>query len=164
MTNPSAPVQILGLAGWLLLSLAAGAIGAIATSDARGFYAQLIRPEWAPPGWLFAPVWSTLYVLMGIAAWLVWRRSGFRSGAGALGLFLVQLAVNALWSWLFFAWHLGGLAFLEILILWALIVATIVAFWRSSAIAGALMMPYLAWVTFACALTYSTWQLNPGVL
>lgn len=164
MTNPSAPVQILGLAGWLLLSLAAGAIGAIATSDARGFYAQLIRPEWAPPGWLFAPVWSTLYVLMGIAAWLVWRRSGFRSGAGALGLFLVQLAVNALWSWLFFAWHLGGLAFLEILILWALILATIVAFWRSSAVAGALMLPYLAWVAFACALTYSTWQLNPGIL
>jgi translocator protein len=156
--------QLFGLAGWVLVSFAAGAAGAIASVEARAFYGELSRPSWAPPGWVFAPVWSTLYALMAIAAWLVWRRDGFRAARIGLVLFLVQLAVNALWSWLFFAWQQGALAFAEVLVLWILILATTVSFWRYSIIAGVLMIPYLAWVTFASALTYSTWRLNPGLL
>ena len=101
---------------------------------------------------------------MGIAAWLVWREHGFRKASTALSLFLIQLAANALWTWLFFVWHLGALAFGEILILWALILSTVVAFWRLRPIAGALLLPYLAWVTFACALTYAVWRRNPQLL
>ena len=163
MTKPSISRQIAGLAAWLLVSFSAGAIGAVASVEAGTFYGQLTRPIWAPPGWLFAPVWSTLYALMGLSAWLVWRRHGFRASRTSLALFIVQLAVNALWSWLFFAWHNGGLAFAEVLVLWVLISATCVAFWRVSALAGALMLPYLAWVTFASFLTYATWRLNPGL-
>jgi benzodiazapine receptor len=164
MTRMQASEQILGVLGWLTLTFAAAAVGGIASASAGAFYQQLARPGWAPPGWLFAPVWSMLYLLMGIAAWLVWRTRGFRGAGAALTLFLIQLAANALWTWLFFAWQQGALAFGEILILWALIVATVVAFWRVRPLAGALLLPYLAWVTFACALTYATWQLNPRLL
>lgn len=156
--------QVIGLAGWLLLAFAAAAVGAIASADAGVFYAQLVRPTWAPPGWLFAPVWTVLYALMGIAAWLVWRVHGFKESRTALALFIVQLAANALWSWLFFAWRLGGLAFAEVLLLWCLIAATVVAFRRISGLAAVLMLPYLAWVTFAAVLNFSTWRLNPGLL
>jgi tryptophan-rich sensory protein len=156
--------QALGLAGWLLLTFAAAAVGAIASADAGAFYQQLSRPPWAPPGWLFAPVWSALYLLIGIAAWLVWRERGLRGARTALSLFVIQLAANALWTWLFFAWREGTLAFIEILILWALIVATLVAFWRVRPLAGALLLPYLAWVTFASALTFATWRMNPQLL
>lgn len=153
-----------GLVGWLLVSFAAAAVGAVASADAGAFYGQLHRPGWAPPAWLFAPVWTVLYFLQGVAAWLVWRARGFSGARAALSLFLVQLAANALWTWIFFAWRQGALAFGEILLLWALIVATAVAFWRVRPWAGALLLPYLAWVSFACALTYSVWRLNPGVL
>lgn len=156
--------QILGLLGWLLLSFAAAAMGGLASVHAGTFYQQLIRPEWAPPGWLFAPVWSVLYLLMGVAAWLVWRVGGFRAAGMALTLFLIQLAANALWTWLFFVWQQGAWAFAEILLLWALILGTLVAFWRVRPLAGALLLPYLAWVTFACALSFASWQLNPRVL
>ena len=128
------------------------------------WYESLAKPAFNPPGWVFGPVWTTLYALMAIAAWLVWREGGFRTHARALTLFLVQLAANALWSWLFFAWHRGGTAFAEVLVLWLLIVATLAAFWRVRALAGALLVPYLLWVSFASALTYTTWQLNPGLL
>ena len=101
---------------------------------------------------------------MGIAAWLVWRVGGFRAAKSALTLFLVQLALNALWSWLFFGWHWGAFAFADILLLWALIVATLISFWRIRPLAGALLVPYLLWVSFASALNYSVWQLNPQVL
>src|SRR5689334_9738724 len=102
---------------WVATSLAAGGVGALATRHAREFYAGLVRPAWAPPGWLFGPVWTALYLLMGVAAWLVWRRVGWSGARGALTLFLVQLACNALWSWLFFAWRRGALAFVEIVVL-----------------------------------------------
>jgi tryptophan-rich sensory protein len=101
---------------------------------------------------------------MAIAAWLVWRSGGFRSNRIALLLFLVQLAPNAIWSWLFFAWRRGALAFADILFLWVLIVATLVCFWRVRPLAGALLTPYLLWVSFASALNYYLWQLNPQVL
>jgi tryptophan-rich sensory protein len=160
--NPSR--QLSGLAGWMLVSFAAAAIGAMASIEARSFYEQLERPPWAPPGWLFAPVWSVLYFLMGLSAWLVWRSSGFKAARVALSLFLVQLAFNAIWSWLFFEWRQGVLALVEIVLLWALIVATGVSFHRRNALAGALLIPYLAWVSFATALTWSVWRLNPDLL
>lgn len=156
--------QIVGLVGWLISSFIAAAIGGAASIQAGPFYMQLARPDWAPPPSIFGPVWTVLYALMGVAAWLVWRAGGFRAARAALTLFLVQLALNALWSWLFFGWHRGALAFADILALWVLIVATLIAFWRIRPLAGALLVPYLLWVSFASALNYSMWQLNSQVL
>jgi benzodiazapine receptor len=164
MPRVSASLQVVGLLGWLLLSFAAAAIGAVASSEAGVFYEQLVRPSWAPPGWLFAPVWSVLYVLMGTAAWLVWRIHGFKEARTALVLFIVQLGANALWTWVFFVWHQGALAFAEIILLWCLIAATAATFRRLNPVAAALLLPYLAWVTFATALTFATWRLNPNLL
>lgn len=164
MTRLSVRARILGLAGWLALAYAAAAVGAIASVQASAFYAQLERPPWAPPGWVFGPVWSLLYALMGIAAWLVWQAPMARSKAAPLTLFVVQLGVNALWSWLFFVWRLGALAFADAMLLLGLIAATLVAFWRFSSLAAILLVPYLAWVAFACALTWSVWRVNPGAL
>ncbi len=162
MTSRSLSWQLIGLLGSLLAAFAAGAVGAIASVDAASFYAQLSKPFWAPPAGVFGPVWSALYALMGVAAWLVWRSPGRKELA--LGLFGAQLAANALWSWLFFAWHRGALAAVEVLVLLALIVATVVAFWRSSRLAALLLVPYLLWVSFASALTWAVWQRNPGLL
>ena len=162
MTPRSLSSQTVGLLGWLLAAFAAAALGAVASVDAASFYAQLSKPSWAPPAWVFGPVWSTLYALMGVAAWLVWRSPG--SNKVALGLFVAQLAANALWSWLFFAWHRGALAALEVLVLLALIVATIVAFSRTSRLAALLLVPYLLWVSFASVLTWTVWRSNPGLL
>ena len=156
--------QILGLVGWLVVSFAASAVGAVASIQAKSFYSQLAQPTWAPPPGIFGPVWTVLYALMGIAAWLVWSSGGFRSNRQALTLFLLQLAFNALWSWLFFAWHRGAWALADVFVLWILIVATLVSFWRVRLLAGALLIPYLLWVSFASALNYSVWQLNPQVL
>ena len=158
------PRQVIGLVGWLLVSFAAAAIGAVASLDAGAFYESLVRPAWAPPGWLFAPVWTALYVLMGVAAWLVWRAHGFRQGRNALALYIVQLGANSLWTWVFFAWRQGAWAFAEVVLLWCLIAATVVSFRRLNSLAAALLLPYLAWVTFACALTFAAWRLNPGLL
>ena len=156
--------QILGLLGWLLVCFGAAALGGLASAHAGTFYQALVRPAWAPPGWLFGPVWSLLYISMAISAWIVWRDQGFLEARTALSLFLVQLALNGLWTWLFFVWHLGALAFVGILILWALILATAIAFWRIRPIAGMLLLPYLAWVSFAAALTLAVWKSNPHIL
>lgn len=137
-------------------------MGAVASVDAGSFYAQLTKPSWAPPAGVFGPVWTALYALMGVAAWLVWRSPGPRRVA--LGLFGAQLAANALWSWLFFAWHQGALAAVEVLVLLALIVATMAAFWPASRVAALLMVPYALWVSFASALTWAVWRSNPGLL
>lgn len=160
----TAKKQFLGLLGWLAATFAAAAAGGLASASAGDFYRQLSLPQWAPPSWLFAPAWTLLYILMGVAAWLTWREGGFRKARAALILFLIQLVVNALWTWLFFVWHRGALAFSEILILWALIAGTLIAFWRVRPLAGALLVPYLGWVTFASALNYAVWQRNPAVL
>lgn len=156
--------QVVGLIAWLAICFVAAGIGAVASVQAGSFYLSLTRPAWAPPASVFGPVWSVLYALMAIAAWLVWREGGFRHARVALSLFLAQLALNALWSWLFFAWHLGAAAFIDILLLWVLIVATLIAFWRTRPVAGALLVPYLLWVSFAAALNFAVWQLNPNVL
>lgn len=110
MIRNSTQAQVIGLVGWLALTFVAAGIGSIASMDAQAFYAQLVKPAWAPPASLFGPVWSVLYLLMGVAAWLVWRERPSQSVDGALGLYLMQLAANALWSWLFFAWHKIGRA------------------------------------------------------
>jgi tryptophan-rich sensory protein len=156
--------QVIGLIAWLGVTFAAASIGAFASAKAGVFYQALVRPGWAPPAFLFAPVWSMLYLLMAISAWLVWREQGFHASCIALSLFLFQLAANSLWTWLFFQWHQGFLAFAEILILWVIILVTLVAFWRVRPVAGALLIPYLVWVTFATALTFSVWKRNPHLL
>jgi tryptophan-rich sensory protein len=156
--------QILGLIAWLVVSYGASAVGAVASIQARSFYGELLQPAWAPPPWLFGPVWTVLYGLMAIAAWLVWRSGGFRTHPIALSVFLGQLVVNALWSWLFFVWHLGAWAFADTVLLWVLIMATLVCFWRVRPLAGVLLLPYLLWVSFASMLNYALWQLNPQVL
>ena len=156
--------QALGLAGWLGVTFAAAALGGVASASAGEFYGSLDRPPWAPPSSLFGPVWSVLYLLIGVAAWLVWRKAGFARARGALTLFLAQLLANALWTWIFFAWRQGALAFVEIVVLWVMIALTIVLFWRVSRPAGALLLPYLLWVSFAAALTYAIWRRNPQLL
>jgi benzodiazapine receptor len=168
-TQPSRSRQLIGLAVSVLLTFAAAALASVASRDAPSFYGALTLPSWAPPGWVFGPVWSVLYTAMAVAAWLVWRERGLvgtgrHGGRGPLLLFAAQLAANALWSWLFFAWRQGALASAEVLLLWALVAATTLAFWRVRPLAGALLLPYLAWVSFACALTIACWRLNPGLL
>jgi len=151
MPLPTKQKQIAGLVASLALVFIAAGIGATASLDAGPFYNQLDRPGWAPPPSVFGPVWTVLYASMGIAAWLIWRSGSFRATRFALSLFLVQLAPNALWSWLFFRWHRGALAFADIIALWILIGATIIAFWRIRSLPGALLVPYWLWVSFACA-------------
>jgi len=164
MVGRSFGSDALGLVGWLAAAFLAGAIGAVASVSASAFYAALTQPSWAPPAWLFGPMWSALYILMGLAAWLVWRRHGFSGAGTALRLFLLQLVANALWSWLFFKWRLGLASLLDIAVLWILIVATVRAFWVLHRSAAILLVPYLAWVTFAAALTLSVVRLNPSTL
>ena len=161
---PARPLQLPALAGWVVFTFVFAAIGAFATSQAGTFYAQLDRPGWAPPAWLFGPAWTVLYALMAVAAWRVYRTGSTRSVRPELTLYVVQLVLNALWSWLFFAWHNGPLAFAEIIVLWLAIAATIAAFGRRDRLAGLLLLPYIAWVTFAGALCYSIWQRNPALL
>jgi len=164
MERRSGWMQAIGLVGWLAASFTAATVGAVASANAGAFYQSLTRPAWAPPGWLFGPVWSVLYLLMGVSAWLVWRARGWRGARGALSLFLVQLGVNALWSWLFFAWRLGAASFAAVIVLWLLVAWTLASFWRVRRLAGALLIPYLLWVGFATALTYAIWRLNPQAL
>jgi tryptophan-rich sensory protein len=157
------------LLGWIALSLLAGAIGGIASMNAREFYGALAQPEWAPPGWVFGPVWTTLYVLMGIAAWLTWKTRPASPELAAirrrgLALFIAQLVLNALWTWLFFAWRQGAAALVEIIVLWMTIAVVIALFARVRPLAAWLLVPYLAWVSFAAALTWAIWQRNPEQL
>lgn len=161
---PTRTKQIVGLGLWLIVCFVVAAIGGAASIQAGPFYEQLARPTWAPPSSIFGPAWTVLFALMGVAAWLVWRAADSRAVRVPITLFLVQLVFNALWSWLFFRWHRGALAFADIVLLGALIVATLIAFWRISRLAGALLIPYLAWVIFASALNYAVWQLNPQVV
>ena len=156
--------KLAGLLGWVVVTFVAAAVGSMASIRAPEFYAQLSRPAWAPPSSVFGPVWTTLYVLMAIAAFLVWRERGFAGARFALGIYLLQLAANALWSWLFFGWRLGDAAAAEVVVLLLLIIVTVVAFWRVRPLAAVLLIPYLAWVSFATALTISIVRRNPLLL
>jgi tryptophan-rich sensory protein len=149
----------LGLVGWLVLCFAAAALGGL-SSRPGDWYAQLRKPAWTPPGWLFGPVWTVLYAVMAVAAWLVWQRGGFTAQFLPLGVFLLQLLFNALWSPLFFGLHKPGLAFADIVLLWVALGATLVMFWKVRPVAGLLLVPYLVWVTFASALNFAIWRLN----
>lgn len=148
----------IGLVIWLLLALSAGWIGSMFMPGQ--WYDSLVKPSWNPPASVFAPVWTVLYVLMGTAAWLIWKKTGFAKAKASLTLFLVQLLLNSLWSYLFFGTHQPMYAFFEILILWSAILLTMLGFWRISPPAGMLLIPYLLWVSFASALNFQLWQLN----
>ncbi|MBN2517805.1 MAG: tryptophan-rich sensory protein [Candidatus Altiarchaeota archaeon] len=146
----------------ILVSEMAGIIGSVFTTPAiPTWYATLEKPFFNPPSWVFAPVWTTLFVLMGIAAYLVWEK-GFekKEVRKALSIFGVQLVLNTMWSILFFGAQSPLLAFIEIIILWFAILLTIVKFWRISKNAGLLLIPYIAWVSFASVLNLSIWLLN----
>ena len=149
---------ILGLCGWLLACFAAAAMGGLFMPDE--WYAALKKPAWNPPGWIFGPVWTALYTMMAVAAWLVWRQGGWGSQRKPLRIFLEQLALNALWTPLFFGLHRPGLAFSEIVLLWLAIAATIAVFRPVSRVAAWLLAPYLAWVSFAAVLNFTLWRLN----
>ena len=156
-------IRWIGLLVFVAVCLGAGGLGAIATTpEIQGWYKTLAKPSWNPPDSVFGPVWTTLFVLMGIAAWLVWQREGFNAAAKPLSLFAVQLALNVAWSWIFFGLHQPGWASVEIVILWLAVFATIMAFFRSSKIAGGLLVPYLAWVSFASVLNFTIWRMNMG--
>ncbi|MBI5230808.1 MAG: tryptophan-rich sensory protein [Coriobacteriales bacterium] len=148
----------------LAITYAAAAVGAIASADAPSFYQSLAKPAWAPPAGIFGPVWSVLYTLIAVSAFLVVRDLGWRRARGPVAVYLVQLGVNALWTWIFFAWRSGLAALVDIVLLLGLVIVMLVLFWRVRPVAGALILPYLAWVTFASALTLSVWVLNPGLL
>lgn len=149
------------LAGLLVATLGVAGVGGWFTSMGMPeWYASLRKPAFNPPSWIFGPVWTTLYVLMAIAAWLVWRSAGWRNGRKALTLFFVQLALNLAWSGIFFALQSPGWAMAEIVALWLAILATTILFFRHSTIAGALMVPYLLWVSFAAVLNGAIAWLN----
>lgn len=154
----SAGRQVLALAGWLFVCFAASAVGSLFTPGE--WYASLQKPSWNPPNWIFGPIWITLYAMMALAAWLVWKRGGWHAQRRALALFLVQLALNAAWTALFFGLKNPGLAFAEIVVLWLAIAATLLAFRLVSRPAAWLLAPYLAWVTFAAFLNFTIWRLN----
>ena len=147
----------------ILICFLAAAIGSIFTSpQIGGWYAGLEKPWFAPPNWVFGPVWTTLYLLMGIALFLVWRKGLERPDVrqGVI-LFGVQLAFNAAWSLVFFGLQSLFAGLVCIVILWVLILATLIQFWKIDRIAGALLIPYIAWVSIATCLNYAIWVLNP---
>lgn len=154
----------LAFATCLLVTGVAAFSAAFASRTSAEFYAVLAKPDWAPPAWLFGPVWSALYLLMAVAAWRVWRADGLSAARVPLALYVVQLALNALWTWLFFVWRDGPWATAEVVLLWGTIAGTAVLFRRRDAVAAVMLLPYLAWVSFATALTISVWQRNPTLL
>lgn len=148
----------LALAGWLALCFGAAAFGGL--FGPGEWYAKIRKPSWNPPNWIFGPVWTTLYIMMAVAAWRVWRLDGSGGRRKALALFLAQLALNAAWTPLFFGLRQPGLAFAEIVLLWFAIGATTAVFIKLDRVAGWLMVPYLAWVSFATVLNAALWRLN----
>ena len=147
----------LALLGFGVAVVVAAGLGVLGVSDTSGEYASLRQPAWAPPSWLFGPVWTVLYGMIAVAGWLVWRRVGF---GPALWAWTAQLALNAIWTPIFFGAGRHGLAFLDIALLWLLIGLTVTLFRRVSRPAVLLMLPYWAWVTFAAALNLAIWRLN----
>jgi translocator protein len=156
--NLSRTHLLVGFAFWLALCLCAGFVGS--QFQPGPWYDQLAKPSWTPPSWVFGPVWTLLYIMMAIAAWRVWSRYSFEGAPWALGLFIVQLVLNAAWSWFFFGLEDPGLAFGDIAVLWATLTLTMLLFFRRSLLAGWLLVPYLAWVTFAAALNLAIWLMN----
>lgn len=146
----------------LVLPQIAGIVGSLFTTSAiPSWYATLQRPSFSPPNWIFGPVWITLYVLMGISVYLVWQKvEENKTAEGALWLFWVHLFFNAIWSIIFFGLQNPGLAFINIIIIWLLIIALMIKFWKINRWATYLLTPYLVWVSFASVLNYFIWYLN----
>lgn len=149
---------------WFGLTFLTAALGGLASGRAAQFYAALRLPAWAPPASVFGPVWSVLYVVMAVAAWLVWRHRHTVHGSRGLVLYGVALVPNALWSWLFFSWNQGLWALIDIGVLWLLVTLAVHAFWRVRPIFGMLMVPLWAWVSFAGVLNAVVWWTNPALL
>jgi tryptophan-rich sensory protein len=149
---------IIGAVVWLAITFGAAALGARYLPDE--WYKQIRKPSWNPPNKIFAPVWTVLYLLMAIAAWLVWKRYGVADAIVPLALFIVQLLLNAAWTWLFFGKHQLGTALIDIIVLWLVILTVIILFWGLEPLAGLLLVPYLAWVSFATFLNYTILRLN----
>ena len=143
-----------------LLALCFAASGSAVFVTTGGWYASLLKPSWNPPAWIFGPAWTLLYTMMAAAAWLIWREGGWKKQRRALGLFLAQLLLNALWTPLFFGLHHPALAFAEIVVLWLVLATTLRSFWLVKKAACLLLVPYLAWTTFAAALNFAIWRLN----
>ena len=159
-TSHPRPRPLVALAVSVLAVVAASALGGLATSSAAEDYGRLEQPGFAPPSWVFGPTWTVLYLLMAVAAWLVWRTGPSPDTRRALTLYAVQLVLNAAWTPLFFGLGWRGIAFFELGALLLVLIATIVLFWRRSAVAGAMLLPYLAWSVFAWCLNFAVWQLN----
>ncbi len=159
--QPNMLRQVAWLIGFIAVCFSAAGLGAAVTATSvGGWYQTLARPSWSPPDWLFGPVWTMLYLMMAVAAWLVWRRHGWFTARSALTWFGMQLALNVLWSFVFFGLQRPGLAFAEIIVLWMTIAATASAFFGKSAVASLLLTPYLAWTTFAALLNFAIWRMN----
>lgn len=155
------PRAVLVLVGWLALCFAVAGVSFIFSAHSvHTWYAMLIKPPLNPPNWVFAPVWTTLYALMAIAVWLIWRTRPSRCRISGMRLFLVQLLFNLLWSWIFFGRHQIATAVADIVLLWIAILLCILNFKKMSHTAAWLMAPYLAWVTFAAYLNLAIWRLN----
>jgi translocator protein len=161
MTGRGKGREALALVGWLAAATLTAMVGG-AAGTGGAWYDALEKPAFNPPGFVFGPVWTVLYAMMAIAAWLVWRERGAPRRSAALALFTVYLALNAAWSWLFFGFERPDWAFGEIVLLWSAIAALVLLFWRIRPLAGALLLPYLAWVSFAAFLNYTLWRMNPG--
>ena len=165
MDSPHSPLQardFVTLFGFIALCLAVAAIGGAVTASSVGtWYAGLTKPAFNPPDWIFGPVWTALYLMTAVAAWRVWRTQGPAGARAALGAWAVQLALNLGWSFLFFGARMIGAALIEIVLLLAAILATLVCFWRIDRLAGVLLVPYAAWVGFATLLNAALWRLNP---
>ncbi len=150
---------VIGLVAWFIVCYGAAAVGA--QFEPGEWYEALTRPPWTPPDWLFGPVWTVLYGLMAVSAWLVWRRGGFAAQPLPLSAFMVQLGLNATWSWLFFGLNRPGIALGGLVLLYLAVAATLVLFWKLERVAASLLVPYLLWLSFAAALNFEIWRLNP---
>lgn len=157
---PTRPPSLLVLAGSVALVAIVAALGGLASSTTAEDYGRLRQPGFAPPSWVFGPTWTVLYLLMAVAAWLVWRSGPWSDTRRPLTLYAVQLVLNAAWTPLFFGLGWRGIAFFELATLLVVLIATVVAFWRRSVVAGVLLLPYAAWSTFAVCLNFAVWRLN----
>ena len=153
--------DLLGLAAFIALCLGVSAIGGWVTAESVAtWYRTLARPSFNPPDWVFGPVWVTLYLMIAVAGWRVWRRHGLAGARAEMAAYALQLALNLGWSFVFFGARMIGAAFAEILLLLAAILVTAALFWRADRVAGLLLVPYAAWVAFASVLNFELWQLN----
>lgn len=152
---------LVALAIFLGLAAAVSLLGSLFTMSGQdGWYESLEQPSWDPPDWVFGPIWSVLYIAIGVAAWLVWRQRGWDGAKTPLTLWGIQLGLNLLWTAIFFGMEMPGLAVIEIVVLIVAIIATVVTFWPISKLGALLLLPYLGWVTFAAFLNFEIWRLN----